>query len=165
MNAVLPFFAGISLTLLGLWLLRYAANLRRDCLSSLTWPSVQGAVEHSELVCFERRRNNDLEMLDLFLRYRYSVNHTHYTGKNYTLYDSRRPRPEAEKILAALAPGQTVKVYFNPNNPQIAVILPGPRPDHKAHEQTMAWIVLVAGGITTVATFDRAQSILQSLFP
>jgi hypothetical protein len=106
--------------LLGLGLLGLVQAIRewQRARSRLRWPTTTGKVVASTA---EARWNP--ELVDYWLEYAYTVGNQTYTSKTIGFGGALRPRSDKERIeLQAYRVDSPVVVYYNPQNPQEAVI-------------------------------------------
>ncbi|MBN1120785.1 MAG: DUF3592 domain-containing protein [Anaerolineae bacterium] len=89
---------------------------------STSWPTVEGTIKESEV--FEYY--TDTAMYQALVSYSYVVDNTRYTGMTvgYEVGGSSNPAPQRE-IVERYPVGSKVTVYYDPNDPQIAVLEPG----------------------------------------
>jgi hypothetical protein len=98
-------------------------TILQDARASASWPSVQGQVTSSEV---ERSTSEGDTSYLPQVDYAYTVNDVSYRGDRITFgqnsYGSRRG---AEEVVARYPVGQTVAVYYDPVEPDSAVLEPG----------------------------------------
>ncbi|GAB4476166.1 MAG: hypothetical protein Kow0088_13790 [Anaerolineales bacterium] len=110
----------------GVGLIIYSYKQRQKAAASLNWPAVE-----AQIVLAEVRESSDMddegEIRRTFyphVEYRYQVAGVTYQGKMIT-FGARRgfssPK-NAQKEIAAYPVGAQVKAYYNPQNPQEAVL-------------------------------------------
>jgi hypothetical protein len=111
-------------------------TILQNAQASANWPSVQGQVTSSEV-----ERSTDSEGTSYLpqVDYAYTVNDVRYSGERVNFgqnsYSSRRG---AEEVVARYPAGQTVAVYYDPVEPESAVLEPG--------VSSGSYIVLSIGG-------------------
>lgn len=148
------------LTILGgvfvLWL---AYRLSRDTKASLAWPSVKGRVLKIDLLVIGPSPHPTYH---LDLSYAYSVASKAYLGEKAHLYQITT-KAEADKVLDQFHVGDEVSVCYKPTDPNVSVLIPGPRENKPYHEYAMGF-VLIAVGLVLVFTNLDAFKELYSLF-
>jgi len=106
----------------GLWLAWLATSSRR-------WPTARGLILEA-MVESRRVAPADMQVPEKHraaVRYRYSVRGEDFEGVRITFGDFiwTELRPVAKRLVADLAPGTVVPVYYDPSQPQRAVLRPG----------------------------------------
>ena len=99
----------------------------KKCLSasrSKNWTQVQCLVLSSII---EESKNSDGDpMFEAKVSYQYHHNGSRYIGnKIYFGYGSSSEKNDSLEIINLLPEGKTISVYFNPENPNEAVLIPG----------------------------------------
>ena len=97
--------------------------------SSSKWPSVNGAITHSEVKVTENRNTGSSSRQKNYsyqpdIRYKYEVSETSHVGDNVR-FGQISNREIAGNIVAKYKPGSKIKVYYNPNNHRDSVLEPG----------------------------------------
>ncbi len=93
---------------------------------SESWPTAEGTVSESEV--FEYYA--DTAMYQALVSYSYVVDNTRYTGMTVGYDVGGSSDPASQREIAARYPvGSKVTVYYDPANPQIAVLEPGAKGD------------------------------------
>ncbi len=96
---------------------------RGEARASAGWPATEGKIIHTEV-----RASSSGDSLNTVyypqIRYEYSVLGQTYTGSQITFggTPAKNTLREAKKALAAYPYGASVTVYYNPENPQDAVL-------------------------------------------
>lgn len=129
-------FAGLALCGFGVW-------LGREGRRAASWPTTDGEVAYSEAVetprwSGERKLERRDERPDV--RYRYSVEGRHYTGKGISMSTGLVPYWEdvlARRIVERYPVGSKVTVHYDPSDPRVAVLEPG--------ASIESWLALLAG--------------------
>ena len=97
--------------------------------SSEHWPAVDGEIVESELESFYvRRRRGSGYVYNANITYIYSIGQQMYEGYAISIGEpkvSTRRQEGAQSVLNKYPVGKEVKVYFNPTDPQTAVLEPG----------------------------------------
>lgn len=98
--------------------------LAEEAEASEEWPSVEGIVTHSEL---NKSRDSDgKDMYSANIQYRYSVDGKEYTdGSIQTMDGSTSMKSSVKKTVKKYAVGTQVRVYYDPEFPNTAVLEPG----------------------------------------
>ena len=87
--------------------------------ASLSWPSCDGTVTHSEV------GYNDSKSIPT-IHYEYVVDGIQYTGKRYCFGDfDSSAFGSAKRIVDELSVGSTVTVFYSPATPEKSVLVPG----------------------------------------
>ncbi len=101
----------------------------RDAQASRSWPSVQGTVtivsSRAEWVNVKRR---NLSYFRPWVQSTYTVNGQALVCERFAFNDhliSISTKKDAEDRIKAYQVGQTVQVYYDPNDPQKSVLEPG----------------------------------------
>jgi hypothetical protein len=128
--ALCAFFFLLSLGTIGLWYSQVADSIR-----SLSWPMVQGVVVQSEMKVFHRAhgRSNDYNPS---IEYIYTVDGTEYTASKLQYIQDGFGKDWALDKVAYYGVDQTVQVYHDPGDPQVAVLEPGGQ---------MKWYLFLSG--------------------
>ncbi len=90
---------------------------------SLHWPKVSGAVMQCEEVYHRRYRNS---FYSVEVTYTYIVNEQHHVGRRIALWSPDLHGKQTGEFVSAHPVHSTVDVYYNPQQPDIAVLIPGP---------------------------------------
>ncbi len=131
---------GTILLLIGLVILAIGVPEAVTGIQSLGWPSVQGTITRSILTISLDSRSSYVN-----ISYSYSVNGVDLTGNSistagvgYTFSES-----STNALLNQYPQGATVKVYYDPGDPSMAVLQPG--------IYWFTYFVLIVGAIFTLA--------------
>ena len=91
-------------------------------LAQKKWPAVSGTILESKI--------SDLRQAWPTIVYTYTVNGQEFTRSthlHFPAFGGRTNRLDAAtKVIAAYAPGEQVRVYYNPQNPSESLLKPGP---------------------------------------
>lgn len=124
--------AGAIFLLLGLGVSYYGYRLIRRARASSEWPAARGQIESSAVdVEKERERDSDGNVhYDTKyvprIVYRYQVEGTDYYGEQLSYGSTSSGNASwAYRIRDQYPPGTEVSVYYDPGNPQEAVLQPG----------------------------------------
>lgn len=118
MNA--PFWGGVFMTALSAYLLKHAIKRYRQFSDSAAWPSTEGRITESEVVRYDATTSR----YDFLVRYSYNVDGRDYTHNVATLY-TLSGKAECEALLEKFPAGTNAPVYYDPQNPQDAVLVTG----------------------------------------
>ena len=107
--------------IVGIAVLPYGIRNLKDSLSSRSWPTTNGIIEHSSV-----ESHSDTFHADIL--YTYTIGSTNYTGTRVSLSDYGTGGPShARRISHRYPEGETVLVYYKPLNPEVAILEPGLR--------------------------------------
>lgn len=125
---IIAFFIGMFFSavfgLLGVIFVIVALRARQKAKTSQSWPAAQGSIESATL---REHSNADPEgssftYYEPIIQYRYMVMGQQYSGQKVGYGASKVGRSQAQKIIDRYTPGASVQVYYNPQNPQEAVL-------------------------------------------
>ena len=124
---------------------------------ALSWPTTVGKVYKSEV----KRRGPDSEgsySYDAVIRYAYQVNNRRYSsGRVYFGADFRNSSPDYPRELVAAFPmNSTPVVYYQRNNPNEAVLLPGP--NKSVYGILMVGLMLFLSGIAATIYLVKQEN-------
>lgn len=122
-DTVIRFFIGLVFFLVAAGTLWWGITTVRNASVSRNWPAVSGTITASQ-VTISTDKNGTTYSADV--QYKYVVNDRWYTAGtvNFGEYGSSN-RGRADKIVARYPPGSPVTVYYNPDDPNTAVLEPG----------------------------------------
>ncbi len=151
MQTLIPafLFGFIALILLSVaaWLLIPAVREFRQALGSKRWPSVSGKILSANVI-YCPPVNTDMDSgirhgtYRPVLEYAYEVNGKSYRANHRVFGDEAvayGSSGRAEAIIGDYPPDKTVEVYYDPTDPENAVLIPG--------QIGMVLNALVAGGV------------------
>lgn len=98
-------------------------ELKKD---SINWLSTESTVSSSRVRRTFDKKSGTSDTNFLFeLQYNYEVDGQSYVGKRYQFYGlpTFKIKDEAEKLVAEYPTGKKIVVYYQPENPQEAVII------------------------------------------
>jgi len=111
--------------ILGLVLIYNSTKLLYESMASLSWPTCEGIVTHSEIEPLGRGVKSGRSFMGA-IRYDYTIEGEKYTGDRYRIgYLGVPDRGWARKIVDAHPVGTVVKVYYSPSSPAASVLVPG----------------------------------------
>ncbi|HOU41188.1 MAG TPA: DUF3592 domain-containing protein [Promineifilum sp.] len=106
-----------ALTIVGAW-----GEMQR-ARAAAGWATVSGAVRAVEVVPVEVRGRAPVRRPGVHVEYAYTVAGQSFTGRRVQPVERRiDPQTALGKSLLALAPGDSIPVYVNPNDPAQAVL-------------------------------------------
>jgi hypothetical protein len=92
--------------------------------ASHAWPSAEGVIDESRIDT--QRAKNDQKKQRLVIRYHYNIDgHSYRNDKAQFLDNVFYPNTSKQQVVARFPAGQTVRVYYNPSDPQTAVLITG----------------------------------------
>lgn len=124
-GTLIGFLFGVLFTVAGYFVgIVYGKPLLDQAKASEHWPTAEGTVIRSEL---DTHRSDGKTMYKADVAYEYEVQREHFEsdrvwfGGGY----STNNRSEMQKIVADFPKGTPVTVYYNPDRPADAVLMPG----------------------------------------
>jgi len=91
---------------------------------SQSWPATEGIVDEAEIKT--RTVKNDQKKHHLVIRYHYSVDGRPYQNDKAQFLDNVfYPNTSKQAIVARFQSGHKARIYYNPANPQEAVLITG----------------------------------------
>lgn len=111
---------------LGLVLLVLGLVFRNSGPETLSWPMAKGEIVETNVVTAGGEDGNS-ENYKLVITYNYTVDEVTYISDQYGLTSeiTSFAREPLEKKAETLPAGQKISVYYNPDNPETAVLDPG----------------------------------------
>lgn len=154
MILLLPGLGGLVLVGFGLLLLVSNRRIRGGTQIKHKWPATRGVVTSSSLrehIFFDRDSTKSKGMTyEPFVEYTYSVD-----GREYGTLTSFGPpvkkRAEAEQVISHFAPGATVTIYYNPENPGEEVVVPRLPPSGWLARAGVAFLLLGLASLACTA--------------
>lgn len=108
----------------GLGLSYWGWSVLQKARASASWPNVSGQITSSSV-----SHSTDSEGADSYtpsVAYRYTVNDQQYSGYQIKFGEtSYSSESKAELVVARYPAGATVPIYYNPSDPDTAVLEPG----------------------------------------
>jgi hypothetical protein len=91
--------------------------------SPTNWPTVEGKIVKSELK-FESKGGENTEIMkcEPAIGFEYTVNSQNIVGSKISFSKKPIDRVEAQDIIDAYGVGEKVEVFYNPNDPEMAVL-------------------------------------------
>ncbi len=135
----------LILILLGTGFSIWGWGLIADARLSMHWPTSSGTVILSEVSSYDSRSDGKTtRMYTANVRYRYAVNGVQYHSGRVSLGDSSTSSAADKRAIAERYPvGSQVTVYYDPDQPQDALLEVGP--------VLITYIPLVFGLLATIA--------------
>lgn len=161
----MTFYLGILFLVLGCAVVLYVKYLQRKAKQSLSWPSVEGEIVHSEVV--QKSSGGGVYSTSTTFRadvqYRYQVRARSYRGDKVCvgIDIGTGSQDRAEERCARYQVNSPVTVYYNPGDPQEAClerILDAP---YFLYILAGAWIFF--GLVMTTGLWWRINSFIRSL--
>ncbi len=129
------------------------------------WPSAQGRIVRSGMRTVNMKQDDGVpghgNMPDV--EYAFSVAGVEYHGKRIGIGEIRPNSPEVEAALERYQVGRTGPVYYNPENPEEAVLERDPPVSPRTMYAIAAGVMIVGLGI--VVAFTRIGEIIEWLQP
>lgn len=97
-------------------------GILQDARVSETWPSSPGQITHSEI---DEDRDEDGTSYHADIAFEYAVNDQRYAGDTVNFGQYGGSYGHAEEIVNKYPVGESVQVYYDPNEPTTAVLEPG----------------------------------------
>jgi hypothetical protein len=104
--------AGLLTTMWGLWIIVQGRK-------TLQWPSVEGVIQESDIA-------SDKDDLLPHILFRYSVGQANYEQTMQFPGDITPTQEFATSYVQKYPAGSRIPVYYDPENPEIATLEPGP---------------------------------------
>jgi len=116
----------MSFLVFGIYSIYHGVVVSRIADESLSWPDTEGVITDSYIHQYEKFDDDGTETwYETVIRYTYRVNEKKYSGNSITLL-SRGPhtthREKVEIFISDYPEGLPVKVYYDPVNPQRAIL-------------------------------------------
>lgn len=148
-----PIILGLVAIMVGFGVFYWKVDDFKQAYASSSWPTVQGRIIHSEMV---RIRRPGETVSDADITYSYMVNGRQYSGYLVSIPEYQGDARSMSKIVKRYPEGNTVTVYYDPDNPANAVLEPG-----------LNMVLLAFGGflvlLTTVGILVVSGSLRQLL--
>ena len=132
--------------LIGIFIMRAAIRNRRKAEESTSWPFVQGTITKAWVETQEHEDDDGSVTITHFPRWEYgfAVSGMTYTSQNISFGGTGGSRNEldAREGLSQYPLNSQVQVFYNPSNPEEAVLVPGT-------QGTMA-LIIAGGGLAFI---------------
>lgn len=117
-------FLIVFIVLLGIFVFtKREADLKE---SSADWSSVEGMVSSREVKReWDKNSGSPVTRYHFNINYNYKVKDQTYVGTRYQFHGDPifKSQTVAEKLVSDYPVGKSIKVYYNPNNPQQSVLI------------------------------------------
>jgi hypothetical protein len=126
----------LPMLLIGVGIVWYARRSRAQIEASKGWPTVQGTIASSSC----QRRLTDANVYVAVVNFTYQVSGRDYQGNRLSFggkVDGNED--EMNKFVAEYPAGKIIPVYYDPQNPAVALL----RPDMTGGATVMLWVGLV----------------------
>ncbi len=151
---LLPGFGGLVLVGFGVLLLVSNRRIRGGTQVKHKWPATRGVVTFSSIrehIFFDTDSTKSQGMTyEPLVEYAYSVD-----GREYGTLTSFGPpvkkRTEAEEVISHFAPGTSVTIHYNPENPGEEVVVPRLPPSGWLARAGMAFLLLGLASLVCTA--------------
>jgi hypothetical protein len=126
-----PYVEKVAFTVLfiavGLIIALFTYNAYATRMASKTWPTANGVIIQSEIEEHTRTSSDDPEKEETFIStpkivYEYRVDGNRFKGTQIALSS---PSGNPQQLVARYPKGKSLPVYYNPDKPQQAVLVPG----------------------------------------
>jgi hypothetical protein len=137
----------------------------REVRRAASWPSAQGRIVRSRTRSVHRQRSGEATKVANLpdIEYAFSVGGVEYRGHRIGIGEIAADSPEAQGVLERYKVGRTGPVFYNPANPQEAVLERGAPASPAVMYGIAAGVMLIGGAI--VVTFTRAHDVILWLQP
>jgi len=114
---------------IGILIALFSYSSYKTSLQSKTWPTVNGNIIKSDIERHTGTTGEGADKIDTVheyakIAYQYDVDGKHYESTKIS-FSSSSSSENAEKIVSRYPKGKTVNVYYNPEKPKQAVLVPG----------------------------------------
>lgn len=142
----------LALVVAGIWLVIVMMASLQEAFARRDWPTASGRITQAEV-----SQTRDLSPQ---IRYEYAIDGRSFVGSSsvdFPGFGGRGNRLDvAEKLVAQYAAGKEIDVYYDPENPAISLLKPGPTWDLFGKAGLGAFFV--AAGVFWLARFARAAA-------
>lgn len=139
---------GIAMLCVACWTVWKKFALGREVEQSLGWPRAQGEVTRSSISLEDSSTSwdNPQKTYKANIQYEYSVGRKQYCGNKICIGGQLQLslKGKADRYCAEYPVGRAVVVYYNPDNPAVAVL--------ERREET-SWFYLVGGAVMAIVGF------------
>lgn len=155
-----PYVEKVAFTVLfiavGLIIALFSYNAYATRMASKTWPTANGVIIQSEIEAHTSTSSEDPEKEETFtsalkIAYEYRVDGNRFKGTKIALSS---PSGNAQQLVARYPKGKSLPVYYNPDKPQQAVLVPG-GPGFNAVPYFFAGTFLLFGILSAVHRWRR----------
>ena len=142
---------------LGVGLLTIARREFAIARSAERWPSVCGSVLVSKVAITSKYGGG--KSYNAEIEYAFTLDGECYKGTNYSYVGAvRTSKSRAEKQASRYAKGSKLRVYYNPNEPEKSVVVPGVHWEQSALVVAFLLILLAIGFMPELGCFGWPQS-------
>jgi hypothetical protein len=146
-----------AIVLLGAYALWSGVRQRSRAQASSGWPSVQGRALSAEVKTRVSRNTKSHVTHRSYVpsvEYEYLVDGAAYRSSQVVFGELSSTLPaDAQHIISETVKGDTVQVFYNPQNPQEAVLVNAKAPGSSRRIAVGALVVLVAGFVLLYSVF------------
>jgi len=121
-----PIVLAVFLLILGVAFATIGGNMLAQSWSAARRPTTPGTILTSGLQ--QHRGSKGSVSWSVEVTYSYQVGNAHFVGDRLAMLRSRGSHSSASQDLRALSPGTACTVYYDPEDPQNAVLRPSPGP-------------------------------------
>jgi hypothetical protein len=128
MNILFPSLFSLVFVAIGAAILKYAVKMAAKAQQSLSWPSIDGEIAHSAVLCQPNSGTTTAggSTFKADIAYRYKVNGANYSSSKIALLDlSASGSGRAQSIVERYPDESRVQVFYNPADPSDAILEPG----------------------------------------
>lgn len=153
MNA--PVITGFLFSGFCIWLLMHGLRSYKKALDSLHWPGTRGEISKLEL-WGKRNINGQVQDAEkLSVDYHFAVNGKTFQGSRLAFYTLMYP--ETVNFANANPAKSHITVYYDPNNPDNCVLIPGSRSGNKRYSDIVIASIglIVSIGITILGALGK----------
>ena len=145
----------IPFVVVGLMMLIWGVGNYLDARSSESWPSVDGVIVSSETIVKRDESGKNEPYYRAVVSYSYSVDGYEYNNDNISFGTaSGLNKTSAEQVVRSYPPGRRVKVYYNPDNPNTAVLVKGGAGESLL-PMVLGAVAVIVGLLVVVLAFRR----------
>jgi hypothetical protein len=153
MKVIIIIFLAVFVPI-GLYLSWYGYSSYRQSQASVSWPTVAGTVTTSKVTIEEDAENEPCYIGDI--EYRYVVKNVEYRNNDVVIGPSACSESEANEIVRKYPARAEVKVFYDPDRPQVSLLEPG------ANSGSIVFIIvgLIWTAITSLLLLATLRSFL-----
>lgn len=124
--------ASLIFLLLGVVFTSSGVNMIISAKESVAWPVAEGRIHHSKIIETVKRRTSgqkgqaNSKSYHAKVEYEYIVSETKYSSNQISFGKTGSNKPEyARQLVNQYPKGKIVDVYYDPEDPETAVLVPG----------------------------------------
>ncbi len=157
-----PYVEKVAFTVLflavGLIIALFTYSTYATRMASKTWPTANGVIIRSEIEAHTRTSSDDSQKEETFITtpkiaYEYQVDGNRFKGSKVALSS---PSGNAQQLVTRYPKGKSIPVYYNPDKPRQAVLIPG-GPGFNAVPYFFAGTFLLFGILSAVHLWMRGR--------